>query len=518
MKGKHKRNKQTCPDATVTVSSVRADADRAYQKLLDFCQNSDTLFWLFEKQLFVHMAVLGCCLIRLFLTSRHERLNLQPYLEDGSYRVADQYGERELNTAYGTVRYGRAYVHKKGHGFHPLDVVLGLTRDKLSPWLMQWVARLATRMSFAAAQRVCKSAFNWAPATETIEQVVLGLGRKAAAFMQQLAAPEGDGEVLVIEKDGKCPPTATAEELAKRRGKRRHKKSCSCGCQRHRGKAKRQARGSKKRRKKGDKSKNGREAIVLVMYTLKRGADGQLHGPINKKVWASFAGRKAAAAWARAEATKRGFGPDTDKTVQVVLDGAQGLRENMEALFPKATITLDVCHVVEKLWEAGRCFHKEGSPELKAWVDDLKTLLYSGRIDELLKRLQEYWQAVPAHGPGTKNRRTKLAKLQGYISRRTSMMQYGKWIEQDLVIGSGQVEGAVRHVVGERLDCSGMRWVIGKAEPLLHLRCIEINGDWDKFVDWTKRHKPLQPTMHKSVKILTDKPVKLKKVTHAKAA
>jgi hypothetical protein len=38
--------------------------------------------------------------------------------------------------------------------------------------------------------------------TETIEQVVLGMGRDAAPFMQQLKAPRGDGEVLVIEVDG----------------------------------------------------------------------------------------------------------------------------------------------------------------------------------------------------------------------------------------------------------------------------------------------------------------------------
>ena len=91
--------------------------------------------------------------------------------------------------------------------------------------------------------------------------------------------------------DGKCAPTATEAELSKRRGKRRprHEKECHCGCQRHRGKAKRQARGTKKRRHKGDKSKNGKEVTVVVMYTLKSGADGKLHGPINKQVWASFA-------------------------------------------------------------------------------------------------------------------------------------------------------------------------------------------------------------------------------------
>jgi hypothetical protein len=508
MKGKHKQRRASCP---ITSETVARAAQQEFDKVLGFCQENELSFREFEKQLFVLVAVVGRLLVRLFLTARHERLDVQPYVEDGAYRLGDGYAERTIKTAYGAVTYGRAQLIKRkgGHGFHPLDAVLGLTRDRLSPWVMQLVGRLATRMSFKAAQLVCKAVLRWSPATETIEQVVLGLGRQAAPFMQQLAAPPDDGEVLVIEEDGKCPPTATAAELRKRRGKRRHQEGCSCGCQRHRGRSKRKARGRKKRRKKGDKSKNGKEVMVLVMYTLRRGPDGKLHGPINKKVWASFAGRKAAAWWARAEATKRGFEPGTTKTVQIVLDGAKGLKQNLEPLFPGAIFTLDVCHVVEKLWAVGHRFHQEGSAELKAWVEDLKTLVYAGQAAELVERLRGYLRHVPLHGPGTKGRRQALEKLIGYLEPRLSMMRYGEWIEQDLVIASGQVEGAVRHVVGERLDCSGMRWTQGKAEPLLHLRCIELNGDWDQFIAWAhaRHHEKLRNRQR--VKILTDQAVKL---------
>jgi hypothetical protein len=472
----------------VTSESVRADAKAAFDDLVQFCRICEDPFWEFEKQLLVRIAVLGACLIRLFLTARHERLDLQPFLQDSKHRPGDDYAERTLKTVYGEVTYGRHYVMTRGggSGFFPLDEELGLTRDRLSPWVMQWVARLATRMSFKASQMVCKAVLNWAPATETIEQVVLGMGREAAPFMKQLKAPPKDGEVLVIEVDGKCPPTATEAELAKRRGKRkpRHASSCTCGCQRHRGKTKRQARGSKKRRKKGDKSKNGKEVVVVVMYTLKSGDDGNLHGPLNKKLYATFAGRKAAALWARAEATKRGFGPDTTKTVQIVLDGAKGLKHNLEPLFPKAIFTLDVCHVVQRLWALGHHFHAEGSEELKAWVEDLKTLVYAGRAKELVERLEKMLREVPINGPGTKGRRTALATLIGYLQPRQEMMRYGEWLEKDLVIASGQVEGAVRHLVGERFDCAGMRWTQAKAEALLHLRCIELNGDWQKYVAW----------------------------------
>lgn len=506
---------QSLSDRPATWASVRTDAKAAFDDLVDFCEGCETPFAAFEKQLLVRIAVLGACLIRLFLTARYQRLDVQPFLEDGRYRPGDDYAERTLKTVYGEVTYGRHYLMPcgGGSGFFPLDVMLGLTRDRLSPWVMQWVARLATRMSFQAAQMICKAVLHWAPATETIEQVVLGMGRDAAPFMEQLATPPDDGEVLVIEVDGKCPPTATEAELAKRRGKRRprHEKDCPCGCQRHRGKAKRQARGRKKRRKKGDKSKNGKEAVVVVMYTLKRGDDGKLHGPINKKLYATFAGRKAAALWARAEATKRGFGPNTTQTVQIVLDGAKGLKDNLEPLFPQAVYTLDVCHVVEKLWALGRHFHKEASAELNAWVEELKALTYAGRVQELIERLEKLLRQVPKNGPGTKGRRQALAAVIGYLRPRLAMMRYGDWLERDLVIATGQVEGAVRHLVGERFDCAGMRWTQGKAEALLHLRCIELNGDWQKFEKWFQGKTLRRLEEGQCIKVLTNQPLPLRK-------
>ncbi len=29
-----------------------------------------------------------------------------------------------------------------------------------------------------------------------------------------------------------------------------------------------------------------------------------------------------------------------------------------------------------------------------------------------------------------------------------------------------------------------MRWIPERAEALLHLRCIELNGEWDQFYEW----------------------------------
>src|SRR5699024_11050622 len=122
------------------------------------------------------------------------------------------------------------------------------------------------------------------------------------------SAPEDDGEVLVIEIDGKAVPTATQQELDKRRGPRAeptHNPS-----PRHRGRQKRATNPKRPRRKKGDKSKNGKGGTMVVMYTLRRRGTRRLEGPVNRRHYVTFASKRRAFEVARREAHKRGFAPD----------------------------------------------------------------------------------------------------------------------------------------------------------------------------------------------------------------
>jgi len=61
-------------------------------------------------------------------------------------------------------------------------------------------------------------------------------------------------------------------------------------------------------------------------------------------------------------------------------------------------------------------------------------------------------------------------------------MNYHEFRAADLELGNGAVEGAVRYVVSQRFDEGGMRWIRERAEALLQLRCIQINGDWERFL------------------------------------
>jgi hypothetical protein len=464
----------------------------------------------FEAALLGLLRSLGCLLIQLFLRARHDRIDLAAWQARG-YRVADPAAGRTLKTGCGPVPYVRAFLLPRrggGPGVHPLDVALGLTRDAYTPPVIGWFCRSATRVSFRVASGLGAMFLGAAPPASAIAEWVPGLARPAYDYLGAGPLPEDDGEVLVIEIDGKAAPTATEQELARRRGPRvRHEPGCRC--QRHRGRARRQRRGRKVRRKKGDKSKNGRSATLVVMYTSRRGEDGRLHGPVNKKVFGTFGSRRSALDRARAQATRRGFPPGTAKVVQIVIDGETCLGQRLRRLFRGATLTPDVRHAQEKLWDVGRWFHREGSAELAHWVEGLEELLYEGHVRTLLRRLEQELRGVSPHGPGTKEKRQVLERVIGYLEARVKLMDYGRLRSDDLVIATGVVEGAARYVVGERLDNGGMRWIEGRAEAVLLLRCVEVNGDWEAFMRWSQEQRSQELERGQAVQIRSRTPTQL---------
>lgn len=488
-----------------TVEEVKARIVQEANGIVAWVMACQALtFFAFETQLVPKVLALGRLFVQLFLCMRQEQFQATHSQPQQGYKRLGPYS-RQLGTFFGKVRYWRTYFYRKGSGYYPLDVELGLTRDGFSMWLRSCATRMATKVSYAQATLILSLFLRWAPAQESIEGMVLGLGQHTAAWFESVPAPEGDGEVLVIQIDSKATPTATEAELEKRRGKRAP--NPHPGSQRHRGRAARQRRGSKKRRKKGDKAKNGKMATIVTMYTLRRSADGQLEGPINKKVYASYAPKRHAVAIARREANKRGFGPESGKLVQIVTDGDNDLQRYIEELFPEAIHTIDVYHVTEYLWEAGQCLYKEGSPELIEWVETQKELLYDGRAAEIVAEIDKRLAQLD---PSKQSAQKRLLKVREYISKRVDKMNYEELREQDLEISSGAVEGAVNYVIAKRFDSGGMRWIKERAEHLLQLRCIEVNGDWDAFIEFVHdRTRTQAQQQRKNLSLKRTKPAPL---------
>lgn len=308
-----------------------------------------------------------------------------------------------------------------------------------------------------------------------------GVGDLARSFLEQAAPPEDDGEVLVVLADGKGAPMISGEEHRRRRRKR----GKDVPKDRHARRGARRREPPRPRRTKGKKSKNAKVAFVGVLYTLRRGADGLLDGPIGKRVYGTFKSHEALFQWLRKEADKRGYGI---KKTLFIADGSEHIWRCQQQYFPKAEVCLDWYHVAEKVWKAGECLHQEGSPELEKWVSQQLQLLRDGRCSEVLGTLSQARDAIPKTGPGNRGKRERLLAVTNHLAEHQHRMRYDELRRQDLDIGSGAVEGAVRNLVGMRLDGPGMRWSRGRSERLLHLRCILLNGQWDDFAAHIAAH------------------------------
>jgi hypothetical protein len=501
------RNTDCEVDQRPSVLELRERLRRQTQELSSFAQDprasggEQLTFKAFEQLLIPMIFALARTVVTLFLACAQEReeKRIPNRLERAGrvFRPAPAQA-RNLETWFGVVRYWRTYMREvcKGthHGFYPLDVTLGLTAERVSMTLLAVAVRLATKLSFSEARCVLQWFLPTVPSVELIEQAALGFGRHTADWFERgTAAFEHDGEVLVVMIDSKGIPTATDEELKKRR--RPHRKASRAISPRHRGRQQRKRRGRRPRRAKGDKSKNAKMATVVVMYTLKR-QGRYLLGPINRWIYASFAVKKHAFAIARREANKRGFGPDSGRVVQLVTDGDPDLGCYAKQYFPDAIHTVDIMHVFEKLWSAGECIHREGSEELQKWFDRQRDLLYEGKTRRVLMELKKHLDATSKKGPGNKGKRQRLEGAIRYIEKRIEQMNYHELIAQDLEVSSGPVEGAVKYVVGRRCDHGGMRWIKERSEAVLQLRCIELNGNWDAFIGYV--HDKIQRSGHET--------------------
>ena len=475
------------PTVAASTAQVQAELVSAFAQLVQATQHSDAgSFMDFERKLRDQVFLLARLLVLLFLTVREERQRAQTperLEQDGHLYQRRAAQPRNLETLFGVVRYFRTYLRgHNGHGYYPLDRELGLCHDRISMNVLSVGSRLATMMSYARVHTTLSWFLCSAPSAQVIEQTVLGLGRRTAQWFEQAPAPEQDGEVLVLQFDGKGAPTATETELSRRRGPR--KKNRFPHSARHRGREHRARYDKKPRRRPGDKSKNAKMATVAVSYTLRRDPTGlpMLRGPINRRVYASFAPKRHAFAVARREANKRGFFPGSGKQIQIVIDGDEDLMQYAKEFFPEALITVDVIHVIEYVYKAAESLYPEGSAELKAWVEQQKDRLYGGKEEQVVAEMWRRYRALPSTGPGQRGKRERLFSAARYLEKRLSQMNYKSLLEQDLEVASGAVEGAVKHLLGARFDQGGCRWIRERAEALLQLRCIELNGDWDAFI------------------------------------
>jgi hypothetical protein len=389
----------------------------------------------------------------------------------------------ELGTRFGKVDtvqpIGRVVGSPRGRRDFPMARVLGLPGGFTLP-VVTLVAKFCALMPFAPARQVLRDLFEWAPAPRSVLRMIDSVGAHVREFLDQAAVPEGDTDVLLIAADGKGAPAISSAEHAKRR--RPHRKNTG-------GLRQKKSGSPKKRRGPGKKSKNAKMAAVGVICTLKLDDSGNPR-PVNKRIYATFQSYRALFVWLHAEAVRRGYGTSKFKKVQFVADGADTLWDLQQEFFPDAEVCLDWAHAVEKLWACGKAINRGSRRKrepLEAWVHQQRKLLRKGKLDEVIATLQAALDSTATTGPGNKFRRKVLEDTIKHFAKNRARMRYRRLRQQGLVIGSGLIEGTVRHLVGMRLDGPGMRWGRARAEAVLHLRCVVLNGLWADFESYLAR-------------------------------
>ena len=461
-----------------SIDARDRDVQRAFEKALAVARRPTTASLdEIESSLWTAVLALGRALVALYLARVVARPRPTEYVHAGARFVLAETASSEIGTRFGKVAFdrpvGRRVGWRRATCDRPIDRALGLCGGfSLSTVLS--VTRLCAQLAFANARATFAQFCEWSPSQRTTLRMVDAVGAQARPFLEAAPAPDDDGEILVLQVDGGGAPHIDLAELLRRR--RPHAKRS--GTTRHRRRDRRHAR-QRPRRAKGDKSKNAKVAFVGVIYTLHRVADGTCEGPIHKRLYATFESHAALFKWLHHEAVKRGYGA---KRTLFLADGAEAIWDQQAIWFPKAEPCIDWVHIVEKLWAAGRCLHREGSDQLAAWVAErVRDLRSRSGADKVIATLSAAYASIAKTGPGNKAKREKVLDVLTHLSKHCHRMPYHAFRRDDLDIATGAGEGAIRNLVRMRLDGPGMRWSRGRSEWVLHLRCILLNGQWDDF-------------------------------------
>lgn len=390
-----------------------------------------------------------------------------------------------LATRFGRVPWTRPAARRVGgtDWDFPVDRALGVSGGA-SFGTMVLLAHLCARMAFAPARAVFAKTHEWRPSQDMTLRIVDAVGAAARPFLASRPRPEGDGEIVVIQVDGRGTPTISPKEAARRCTPKRklegRKESAREARRTHR------RLHPRPRRKPGQKSKNARVVIVRVIYTLKRTADGW-EGPVNKRVYAAF--RRARGA------LRVAAGRGQEARLRAQADDLHGRRGGRDLAAPKALLLegggvpgLVPCRgeaVAGGDGAAPRGLARAGGVGLRA--DRLR----AGQVTAVIRELRTARKAIAKTGPGNKGRRERLKKIAGHLHKRRAQLRYRALLAEGLDIGTGAVEGAVRNIVALRLDGPGMRWGRERTERVLHLRCILVSDLWDDF----EQHLEGQPTL-----------------------
>lgn len=168
-----------------------------------------------EASLWTHMLAVGRALLELHLARQASRPRPTPYEHEGRDYDIVGYEADDVGTRFGKVAFqtpvGRRVGWRRLARDLPLNRELGLCAG-FSLVVVTTLVKFCTQMAFGAARKAFRDVFEWRPSPRATLRMVDGLGAEAQPFLDEAPPPEGDGDVLVIQVDGKGAPAISSRE------------------------------------------------------------------------------------------------------------------------------------------------------------------------------------------------------------------------------------------------------------------------------------------------------------------
>jgi hypothetical protein len=147
---------------------------------------------------------------------------------------------------------------------------------------------------------------------------------------------------------------------------------------------------------------------------------------------------------------------DRLETMSTLGDGAHWIWDACHLEFGKTLENLDIYHAPENLSNCGKTLFSAGSPELAAWQRETKLLLLEDGYEGIHAFLTRQKTVLTDETDAIKLK--AVESVDGYLTWHKTRLSYRERLWQGRAIGSGQVEGACKNLIGARLKQTGARW------------------------------------------------------------
>lgn len=173
------------------------------------------------------------------------------------------------------------------------------------------------------------------------------------------------------------------------------------------------------------------------------------------------------------------------KRVVWIADGAKGNWLLARRMCPLATHILDWFHAIEHASDCAKVLFGDADPCVKLFVNQVEQLLRTGQLKQCLKELRQLIEMVPNGQP-----LKAVTELIRYYRENQCRMQYDRYLADGLLIGSGPIEAAHRHVIQTRMKKAGQHWGERGGRCMARMRAAYRTAGPERFlkaINWAYR-------------------------------